>query len=57
MAIDTFLEFYNLSGKAVVPFCTSSSSDIKESLEVINSLCPNSTILEGLRANVQVDNF
>lgn len=51
MTIDTFLESYNLSGKTIVPFCTSSSSDIKESMEAINSLCPNSTILEGLRAN------
>ncbi|AWK51058.1 flavodoxin [Clostridium beijerinckii] len=51
MAIDTFLESYNLSGKTVVPFCTSSSSDIKESMEAINSLCPKSNILEGLRAD------
>lgn len=48
MAIDTFLESYNLSGKTVVPFCTSASSDIEESMGAIRTLCPNSNILEGL---------
>ncbi|EHI97642.1 cell wall binding repeat-containing protein [Clostridium sp. DL-VIII] len=51
MAIDTFLESYNLSGKTVVPFCTSSASNIAESMGAINTLCPKSNILEGLRAN------
>lgn len=51
MPIYTFLESYNLSGKTVITFCTSCSSDISESLEAIKSLCPNSNILEGLTAN------
>lgn len=51
MAIDTFLELYNLSGKTVVPFCTSSSSDIKESMGAINTLGAKANILEGLTAN------
>jgi len=48
MAIYTFIESYDLSGKTVVPFCTSSSSDIEESMPAIKELCPNSTILDGL---------
>jgi len=51
MAIDTFLESYNLSGKTVVPFCTSVSSDIGESMEAINNLCDKANVLEGLTAN------
>lgn len=51
MPIYTFLEAYNLSGKTVIPFCTSYSSGISESMEAIKSLCPNSNILEGLVAN------
>ena len=48
MAIHTFLESYNLSGKTIIPFCTSGGSDIEESMEAIKTLCPNSNILKGL---------
>ncbi|WP_196603891.1 flavodoxin [Pectinatus haikarae] len=51
MAIYTFLQSYNFSGKTVIPFCTSASSEFSESMPAIQSLCPNSTILEGVRAN------
>ena len=51
MPIYTFLEAYDLSGKTVIPFCTSYSSDIAESMDAIRSLCPNANILEGLTAN------
>jgi flavodoxin len=51
MPIYTFLESYNLSGKTIIPFCTSYSSDIAESMDAIKSLSPNATILEGLTAN------
>lgn len=51
MAIHTFLESYDLSGKTVIPFCTSGGSDVAESLPAIKSLCPNSTVLQGLTAN------
>lgn len=49
--IDTFLEKYDLSGKTVIPFCTSGGSDISESMDVIQSLCKSSTILEGYTAD------
>jgi flavodoxin/predicted small lipoprotein YifL len=51
MAIHTFLESYDLSGKTVIPFCTSGGSDVAESMGAIKSLCPNSTVLQGLTAN------
>lgn len=51
MVIDTFLESYDLSGKTIVPFCTSAGSDIEESMGAINTLCDKSNILEGLAAN------
>lgn len=51
MAIHTFLESYDLTGKTVIPFCTSGGSDVAESMPAIKSLCPNSTVLQGLTAN------
>lgn len=51
MAIHTFLESYDLAGKTVIPFCTSGGSDVAESMPAIKSLCPNSTVLQGLTAN------
>ncbi|MCE5200925.1 MAG: flavodoxin [Synergistaceae bacterium] len=51
MPIYTFLGSYDLSGKTVIPFCTSGGSKITESMGAIKNLCPNSNILEGLTAN------
>ena len=51
MVIATFLESYDLSGKTVIPFCTSSSSDIAESMDLIYRLCNDATVLDGLTAN------
>lgn len=48
MAIRTFLEEYDFSGKTILPFCTSLGAGIKESEENIRSLCPDSTVLPGL---------
>lgn len=51
MVIGTFLESYDLSGKTVVPFCTSSSSKIDESMDLINSASKGASVLEGITAN------
>lgn len=51
MPIYTLLESHDLSGKTVIPFCTSGGSDIAESLPAIKALCPHSTVLPGLTAN------
>ena len=47
-AVNSFLESYDLSGKTVVPFCTSGGSDIEETMEAVRNSCPNSNILEGM---------
>jgi len=48
MAVFTFLEEYDLSGKTIVPFCTHEGSGLGRSVTDIAQLCPNSTILDGL---------
>ena len=44
----TFLSDYDLSGKTLVPFITHEGSGLGKSVSDLKSLCPNSTILEGL---------
>jgi flavodoxin len=48
MAVFTFLEEYDFSGKTIIPFCTHEGSGLGSSVEDIKKLCPNSTVLEGL---------
>ena len=47
--IYTFVESYNLSGKTIVPFCTSGSSGIGSSAMNIHSLANGATWLDGRR--------
>lgn len=49
--IATFLESYDFSGKTIVPFCTSASDSIDNSLHIFSELCPEATLAEGLTAN------
>lgn len=49
--IATFLAENDFSGKTLIPFCTSSSDDIGNSLHIFNELCPDAVIAEGLTAN------
>lgn len=49
--IATFLADHDFSGKTVVPFCTSASDDIDNSLHIFSELCPDAEIAEGLTAN------
>lgn len=53
--IATFLESYDFSGKTIVPFCTSASDSIDNSLHIFSELCPEATIAEGLTANDEAD--
>ncbi|GAF26210.1 flavodoxins [Moorella thermoacetica Y72] len=48
MAVFTFLEEYNFSGKTIIPFCTHEGSGLGNSVRDIARLCPNSTLLDGL---------
>ena len=55
MVISTFLESYDFSGKTIVPFCTSASDSIDNSLHIFNELAPDAEIAEGLTANNNAD--
>lgn len=49
--IVTFLAENNFAGKTIIPFCTSSSDSIDNSLHIFNELCPDAQIAEALTAN------
>ena len=49
--INTFLDTYDLSGKAVLPFCTSGSSGIAQSVSDIRAAEPAADVRDGLRAS------
>lgn len=53
--IATFLADNDFSGKTIIPFCTSASDDIDNSLHIFHELCPDAEIAEGLTANNQDD--
>ena len=53
--ISTFLESYDFSGKTLIPFCTSASDSIDNSLHIFSELCPDATIAQGLTANDDAD--
>ena len=46
--IRSFLSDYDLAGKIIVPFCTHEGSKSGHSITDISTVCPRSTILEGL---------
>jgi len=48
MAVFTFLESYDFSGKTIVPFCTHEGSGMGSSERDIKKLCPNAKVLPGL---------
>ncbi len=49
MAVYTFLESYDLSGKTIVPFCTSQDNGIDVSMDYIRKNAKNAEVLEGHR--------
>lgn len=53
--IATFLGDNDFSGKTIVPFCTSASDDIENSIHIFSELCPDAVIKEGLTANDEKD--
>lgn len=48
MAVFSFLEAYDFSGKTLVPFCTHEGSGMGNSERDIKRICPNTKILTGL---------
>lgn len=47
MALYTFLENNDLSGKTVLPFCTHAGSGLAGTVETIRTKCPKATVTEG----------
>lgn len=47
MAIYSFLEEYNFSGKRLVPFNTSGGSGFSDSIRTLRKMLPDSTVLDG----------
>ena len=52
--IDTFVESYDFSGKKVIPFATSGSSDIGDTAENLKALAPNAQVDVGKRFTTSV---
>lgn len=50
--IYTFLESYDFAGKTIIPFCTSSSSDIASSLTDLHQLAPDAKWVDGKRFEI-----
>ena len=51
MAMFTFLEQYDLSGKTIVPFCTHGGGGLGRGVDDITRISPNATILQGFAVN------
>lgn len=48
MAVFTFLESYDFSGKTIIPYCTHEGSGMGSSERDIKKLCPKAKVLSGL---------
>ncbi len=48
MAVSTFLEHYDFSGKKIIPFATHEGSGLGGSLNYLKKICPRAEILQGL---------
>ncbi|HXE98433.1 MAG TPA: flavodoxin [Dongiaceae bacterium] len=48
MAVFTFLDSYDFSGKTIVPYCTHEGSGLGSSERDIKKLCPTAKVLSGL---------
>lgn len=51
MAVGSFLESYDLTGKTVIPFCTSSDNSIDVSMDYIREVSGGATVLDGYRVH------
>ena len=48
MAVYSFLDEYDFSGKTIVPFVTSGGSGFSNTIRAIEDAEPNATVLDGL---------
>lgn len=50
--IDTFVESYDLTGKTIIPVCTSGGSDIMTAEKNLQGLCKGATVENGKRLGI-----
>ena len=55
MIMFTFLDDYDLTGKTIIPFCTSGGSGISRSIDDIRGACVGSMVLDGLGLTGSLD--
>ena len=48
MAVFTFLEHFDFSGKVIKPFCTHEGSGMGSSEKDIQTICPNAKVEKGI---------
>lgn len=48
MAVFTFLEEYDFSGKTIAPLCTHEGSGLSSSVKDVAKACPGATVMNGL---------
>ena len=53
MAVYTFLESNDFSGKTIIPFCTHAGSGLSNTVKTIASKCPRATVLNGFAMSGQ----
>lgn len=53
--INTFLDTYDLSGKTILPFCTSGGSGVSKSVSDIKAAEPSAQVKDGLKAGSASD--
>lgn len=53
--INTFLDTHDLSGKTIMPFCTSGGSGISTSVSDIRDICIDSDVTDGMRGSASTD--
>ncbi|MBQ7598004.1 MAG: hypothetical protein IJU56_05440 [Clostridia bacterium] len=51
MAVFTFLEAFDFSGKTILPLCTNEGSGMGSSERDIQKLCPTAKLAKGLSLN------
>lgn len=49
--VRTFLEQYDFAGKTVIPFCTNGGGGFGNSVNTLESLCPDSEIMDGYQVS------
>ncbi len=48
MAVYTFLESYDFTGKTIIPFCTHGGSGLADTVNSIQTACSDASVLDGL---------